>query len=316
METDDFAQKFRVDVKEETNATKKWEYFLGEEYGCVYGHLIYPGIFLWKNDFYMQRIPNQITDKYPYMKLNYCIQGRCEASLEKGRFVYLESGMISVDCNQPEDMFIIPNARYEGLEIILDMDVLKNREPPILSDFGIDLMGFYHTLQSSNGGYLASVSKEWREKAEVLSDKIGTTVLTTEECRFETTQLLYMLFHGHTTPLENVFYLTQGQKGIAMEVENILCLNLKQHYTVADLANKYNISASSLEKYFAGVYGTSINKYLRKKRIERAAELLQTTDIGIADIAAEVGYSNQSKFGSAFKFQMGTTPLEFRRLQR
>ena len=43
----------------------------------------------------------------------------------------------------------------------------------------------------------------------------------------------------------------------------------------------------------------------------RAAELLRTTDMKVIDVAEEVGYSNASKFSSAFRDVMGVNPKYF-----
>jgi AraC-like DNA-binding protein len=47
--------------------------------------------------------------------------------------------------------------------------------------------------------------------------------------------------------------------------------------------------------------------------MKKAAELLATTRLSVAEIAEQVGYMNQSKFASVFKKQFGLSPLEYRR---
>ena len=46
---------------------------------------------------------------------------------------------------------------------------------------------------------------------------------------------------------------------------------------------------------------------------EAAAEFLANTSRPIAEIAEQVGYSNQGKFAAVFKKQFGMSPLEYRR---
>ena len=53
--------------------------------------------------------------------------------------------------------------------------------------------------------------------------------------------------------------------------------------------------------------------YLRETRMKKAAELLSTTKLSVAEAAEQVGYINQSKFASVFKKQFGLSPLEYRR---
>ena len=59
--------------------------------------------------------------------------------------------------------------------------------------------------------------------------------------------------------------------------------------------------------------GQNISVYLRETRMKKAAELLSTTKLSVAEAAEQVGYINQSKFASVFKKQFGLSPLEYRR---
>lgn len=47
--------------------------------------------------------------------------------------------------------------------------------------------------------------------------------------------------------------------------------------------------------------------------MKAAAEFLTDTSRPIAEIAEQVGYSNQGKFAAVFKKQFGMSPLEYRR---
>ena len=50
--------------------------------------------------------------------------------------------------------------------------------------------------------------------------------------------------------------------------------------------------------------------------MKAAAEFLTDTSRPIAEIAEQVGYSNQGKFAAVFKKQFGMSPLEYRRAQK
>ncbi len=71
------------------------------------------------------------------------------------------------------------------------------------------------------------------------------------------------------------------------------------------------------EKYLGRIFkketGTSIRMYICKKRIERAAELLKTTNINVLEIALRTGFENVNYFNRRFKEFMGITPTEYRR---
>ncbi|MFR0867188.1 MAG: helix-turn-helix transcriptional regulator [Eubacterium sp.] len=62
--------------------------------------------------------------------------------------------------------------------------------------------------------------------------------------------------------------------------------------------------------------GESYLAYFRRKRMEKAAELLEATTLKVIEIATAVGYENQGKFAKVFSEVYGMTPLEYRRWAR
>ena len=87
-------------------------------------------------------------------------------------------------------------------------------------------------------------------------------------------------------------------------------------YRLRDIADSFGISVTSLNNYFQGVYGVPVPTYLRERRLQEAAKLLEVTDESVATIAARVGYANPSKFSAAFKRRYNATPREYRTERR
>ena len=54
------------------------------------------------------------------------------------------------------------------------------------------------------------------------------------------------------------------------------------------------------------------HEYLLRKRIERACDLLVTSDASLVDIALSVGFQTQAHFTTVFKRFMGETPHRWR----
>ena len=100
---------------------------------------------------------------------------------------------------------------------------------------------------------------------------------------------------------------------IARETRNILCADLSQNHTARELAQRFQVAETSLKNYFRGVFGENLSTFLREVRMRRAAELLQSSELRVAEIAAQVGYENQSKFAAVFVRHFGCPPLEYRR---
>ncbi len=74
------------------------------------------------------------------------------------------------------------------------------------------------------------------------------------------------------------------------------------------LAQEVGCSPFHLSRVFAEEAGMSIPRFLRTKRIERAAEFLKTGKMNVTEAAMAVGYSSLSAFNKAFVEQMGCCP--------
>lgn len=74
------------------------------------------------------------------------------------------------------------------------------------------------------------------------------------------------------------------------------------------LAEQAGCSTFYLSRIFAQETGASMPKFLRMKRIEKAAELLRTGRANVTEAAFQVGYSSLSAFSKAFVEQVGSCP--------
>ena len=78
------------------------------------------------------------------------------------------------------------------------------------------------------------------------------------------------------------------------------------------VADYFEISVYSLSKMFNGQIGTGFVEYINGKRIERAKELLLTTEKSVKEIAFSVGFAGSKYFTEIFKKYTGMPPGEFR----
>ncbi len=91
---------------------------------------------------------------------------------------------------------------------------------------------------------------------------------------------------------------------------------IQQHYSeklsLPGIARAFNLSAKYFSRYFKNNLDRSFVEYLNSFRIERAADLLLSTDLPIGEIALAVGFDNFSYFIKQFKSFHGCTPSRYR----
>lgn len=63
---------------------------------------------------------------------------------------------------------------------------------------------------------------------------------------------------------------------------------------------------------FKAVYGETPGRYLSRRRIERAEEMLRTANLTVTEICGLVGFTSLGSFSSRFKQMTGLTPSEYR----
>jgi len=83
-------------------------------------------------------------------------------------------------------------------------------------------------------------------------------------------------------------------------------------FSITTLANHFHVSVAYMSQLFKKELNIGFADYLWMLRLEKAKELLSTTDMSIDDISIAVGYYNTSSFRRKFKQETGISPSQFR----
>jgi transcriptional regulator GlxA family with amidase domain len=83
---------------------------------------------------------------------------------------------------------------------------------------------------------------------------------------------------------------------------------------VARASQQDNVPERTLKRRFKAATGMPLIDYLQNLRIEHGKHLLETGDLPVEEISAEVGYADASFFRRLFKRLAGLTPVAYRRM--
>lgn len=89
--------------------------------------------------------------------------------------------------------------------------------------------------------------------------------------------------------------------------------NLQRPLDLADFAAHAHLSERTLLRRFRAEIGTSPRQWLLRARLDRARELLETTDLSIEAVARNAGFPTAAALRSRFTTGLGTTPTAYRR---
>ena len=88
--------------------------------------------------------------------------------------------------------------------------------------------------------------------------------------------------------------------------------HLDRPITLDELAKRSSLSRRSYLRQFAKATGTTPIKWLIEQRIQASLALLESSDLGVEQIATRVGFESPVTFRHHFVRQMRTTPREYR----
>lgn len=153
---------------------------------------------------------------------------------------------------------------------------------------------------------------------EALADRIWTmgandspmTSMVCEQAIMTMVGLILQKAAETDKPQESRTTLAPWKLNRALE---LLSSNLDQPPSIHALAEKVGLSPSHFSRAFTASTGFPPHEWLSRQRIERAKQLLETTDSSTTDIAFELGYSSPNHFASRFRQFAGMSPREWRR---
>ncbi|MEV5965917.1 AraC family transcriptional regulator [Kribbella sp. NPDC051952] len=95
-------------------------------------------------------------------------------------------------------------------------------------------------------------------------------------------------------------------------VQRLLDREFHQRWSLRDLADRVGLAPSYLAELFADQLGQPPHRYLNERRIDRARQLLDTSDVTITALALSLGFSSSQHFARVFRQLAGTTPTGYR----
>lgn len=252
---------------------------------------------------------------HKHIELAFVVRGRLVQKIRDKTEVFAQGEICLVDRNA------------------LHTDVLLWEDATVLF-VGIDNAFFEKALQDDTGAastqqikklinrkkteysFVRFVPKENNEQAEHTFECIFDELLHTRPCKTR----IVKAYVARLTQLLSTEYrivLTRDKRqelGTAL-FQDMMDTIEQQYATVSVqfLANSMKYNPDYLSRLCFKKAGLSLSQYIQKIRMEKALELLETTELSVEKIAQQVGYNNLGFFYKKFKEQYHVTPSKIRK---
>lgn len=88
--------------------------------------------------------------------------------------------------------------------------------------------------------------------------------------------------------------------------------HFKDEINIEKVESICHYSYRNINRIFEAIHNETIGKYIKRIRLEKAAQYLKYSEIGVSDISYEVGFEDRAAFSKAFKKKYKLSPSAFR----
>jgi len=127
---------------------------------------------------------------------------------------------------------------------------------------------------------------------------------------------VYLLkWHGEgQSPYETLVRRTPHADSVVRTCEDWLSGHFRESDAIRRVVDRSGIPERTLKRRFKSATGSTLIEHLQNLRIEQAKRLLESGQMPVDEISAEVGYEDPSFFRRLFKRRTGLAPSHYRRM--
>lgn len=120
-----------------------------------------------------------------------------------------------------------------------------------------------------------------------------------------------MILYGHRQELTKFVPANMQELERLEKMLNYLNMHFTEVISLQDLADQVHLSREVCCRLFKKMTGKTITGYLEEYRVNKSFSLVQSGQYSMTQITEMVGFSNPSRFASAFRKRFGCNPGEY-----
>ncbi|MEO1216799.1 MAG: AraC family transcriptional regulator [Bacteroidota bacterium] len=181
--------------------------------------------------------------------------------------------------------------------------IFENQIPDYLSKSGNNSGKVFHKIEKNE------ILKSYIDSLLIYFD--NPSLFTTDAIKLKLKELISLLYNMNSNGIREL--LSNLFNPSHLEFKKVIAKQLFNNLSLEDYAMLLNMSLSTFKRKFKELYNTSPGQYILTKRLERAAQLLGSSNQRISDICYDCGFSDLSNFSKAFSKRYGFSPTEYQK---
>jgi AraC-like DNA-binding protein len=232
------------------------------------------------------------TIKIRHGNLEYVLEKDKMAFLKKDILIEYQTGNGQLDSTIKNE-FVLVSLKYE-----LVKEFTKMAELSLIPKYEASAV-IINTACHQLSGIIESLQPYFQQPQKVRDSLIKIKLF----------ELLFYLAGSDHQILEQLLDLREHYRN---NITNTVEENIMNSLSLSQLAVLTGRSLSSFRRDFMAIYNMPPSQWIRKKRLEKAQELLLSTTMTVTDICYTLGFESIAHFSRLFKSQFGYSPSEFR----
>jgi len=249
--------------------------------------------------------------KHSSYELVYILSGRIQLNIGNHSLILVANNSILI---KPGTLHEIHSDKQTEYFILHFNATLTNLIKPSSSEKALFLR-FNYALSDENR-QLVILDKTYGHhvlrniKKELLEKEWGYKLLLGNQCA----NLLYLILRNLPAKVfkGKDFYDLPANNNIAVEIYNYIYNNIEKNLALEEVANLFHLSSRQVNRLLTDFYHQSFSVILNSIRLNKAKELIKTTELTMDEITELVGYTSYKSLYNLFKKYENLSPTEYR----
>ena len=260
---------------------------------------------------YLRKLPPAYI--FNFYKISYTRKFQGKMKYGQNYYDFDEGGMIFISPNQLLAC-IEANSNFKGYTLLLHPDFIRNY--PLgkkIQEYGFFLYSVNEALHLSETelqtivSVFENIEKELTTTIDDMSQDVMVSyieVLLNYSNRFYKRQFITRMAASND--------LLEQMEMLLFNYFNSKASLMQGLPTVQHLAEQLHVSPSYLSDMLRSLTGQNTQQHIHNKLIEKAKEILSTSNVTVAEVAYQLGFEHPQSFNKIFKNKTNVSPLEFR----